>query len=181
MDWSDRLEMAIRSITDCDPIPDCDCDCDYGECDGLLTAGSTGTNANLLTSVHASYVQVCLKAKCYSTALPILESPLFEIKKETGIEPVDYLQYYYYGGMVYCGLKKFAKALEFFQMALTCPSKVLSAIQVEAYKKYVCCSLISTVRLTDWLHSTPLSRCVVLIACVGFLPPLRPVRCGMTG
>jgi len=69
--------------------------------------------------------------------------------------------------MVYCGLKKFPKALEFFQMALTCPSKVLSAIQVEAYKKYVCCSLIATgevAPLPAKLMSPVVARSVVRLA-----------------
>jgi len=126
-----------------------------------------GTNANLLTSVHANFVQCCLKAKCYSTALYTLDTPVFEIKKENGIEPVDYLQYFYYGGMIYCGLKKFTKALEFFQMALTCPSKVLSAIQVEAYKKYVCCCLITTGEVTPLpgkLTSQVVARNVIRLA-----------------
>jgi hypothetical protein len=42
------------------------------------------------------------------------------------------------------GLKKFAKAQEFFQMVLTCPSRVLSALQVEAFKRYVVAGLLSS-------------------------------------
>jgi len=88
-------------------------------------------------------------------------------KKENGIEPADYLQYFYYGGMIYCGLKKFAKAQEFFQLALTAPSKVLSLIQVEAYKKYLCCSLIETgeiAPLPGKLTSPVVARNVVRLA-----------------
>jgi hypothetical protein len=35
-----------------------------------------------------------------------------------GLEPAEYLQYFYYGGLLYCGLKKFSKAQEFFQLVI---------------------------------------------------------------
>jgi len=69
--------------------------------------------------------------------------------------------------MLYCGLKKFAKAMEFFQLCLTAPSKVLSAIQVEAYKKYVCVSLIESgevAPLSSKLTSAVVARNVVRLA-----------------
>jgi len=69
--------------------------------------------------------------------------------------------------MIYAGLKKFAKALEFFQLCLTAPSKALSAIQVEAYKKYVCISLIETgevAPLPSKLTSPVVARNVVRLA-----------------
>jgi len=39
-------------------------------------------------------------------------------------------------------LKKFEKALEFFQLALTLPSRVLSLVQVESYKRFILSGLI---------------------------------------
>jgi len=84
---------------------------------------------------------VCLLSKCYSTALPIINEEIFEVNAEA-TTPRDFLLYYYYGGMVYTGLKQFKKALGFFRMVITAPAVVLSSIMVEAYKKYVLLSLI---------------------------------------
>lgn len=60
---------------------------------------------------------------------------------------LDYLTYYYYAGMLYCGLKKFERAMECFQMVLSVPSSGVSAVQVEAYKKYILVSLMTNSKL----------------------------------
>jgi len=52
------------------------------------------------------------------------------------------LLYYYYGGLILTGLKDFKKAFNFFRMVVTAPAVVLSAIMVEAYKKYILLSLL---------------------------------------
>lgn len=96
-----------------------------------------------LTPIHTDFVQLCLLAKCYRTALPILDEELYEVSTETtGLLPKDLLCYYYYGGRVYVGMKQYKKALEFFKLVFTAPALVLSAIMVEAYKKFVLVSLI---------------------------------------
>lgn len=96
-----------------------------------------------LTPLHTDFVQLCLLAKCYRTALPVIDEDIFEVSTETtGLQPKDLLLYYYYGGRVYVGLKMYKKALEFFKLVFTAPAIVLSAIMVEAYKKFVLVSLI---------------------------------------
>jgi len=96
-----------------------------------------------LTPIHTDFVQLCLLAKCYRAALPILDEELYEVSTEsTGLLPKDLLCYYYYGGRVYVGMKLYKKALEFFKLVFTAPAVVLSAIMVEAYKKFVLVSLI---------------------------------------
>eukprot|EP01114_Cavostelium_apophysatum_P005231 TRINITY_DN1599_c0_g1_i3.p1 TRINITY_DN1599_c0_g1~~TRINITY_DN1599_c0_g1_i3.p1 ORF type:complete len:435 (-),score=127.73 TRINITY_DN1599_c0_g1_i3:118-1422(-) len=96
-----------------------------------------------LTPVHADFLQVCLLSKCYHAALPILEEEVFEVNPDlTAITPKDMLLYYYYGGMVLTGLKEYKRALGFFRQATSAPALVLSAIMVEAYKKYVLLSLL---------------------------------------
>jgi len=96
-----------------------------------------------LTPVHADFVQCCLLSKCYNAALPILQDEIFEVNPDnTGVTPKDYLLYYYYGGMIYVGLKEFSKGLGFFRMVITATAVVLSAVMVEAYKKYILISLI---------------------------------------
>jgi len=100
------------------------------------------TSSETLTPVHCDLFQVCLLSKCYSSALSFLD-PVFDVNPEvTGVTSKDMLLYFYYGGMILTGLKDFSKALIFFKMAITAPAIVLSAIMVEAYKKFVLVSLI---------------------------------------
>jgi COP9 signalosome complex subunit 3 len=73
-------------------------------------------NSETLTPVHADYLQVCLVAKFYSAALPVLEEEIFDVNPEVSSStPKDLLLYSYYGGMVYTGLKEYKKALTYFK------------------------------------------------------------------
>ncbi|KAG0245834.1 hypothetical protein BGX31_005936 [Mortierella sp. GBA43] len=65
-----------------------------------------------------------------------------ESNQHTHINYKDFLLYHYYGGMIYAYLKKFDRAVEFFGLAVSAPAEVASAIQIEAYKKYVLTSLL---------------------------------------
>jgi len=103
-----------------------------------------GTNVNLLTSVHADLMYVCCKAHHYRAAIPILDTPVFTIDpKATGIEPKEYLEYFYFGGTVAIGLKRWSQAVDMFTQGLTCPSQILSAVQIETFKKYVLVCLLA--------------------------------------
>eukprot|EP00455_Lapot_gusevi_P001531 TRINITY_DN10605_c0_g1_i2.p1 TRINITY_DN10605_c0_g1~~TRINITY_DN10605_c0_g1_i2.p1 ORF type:complete len:338 (+),score=126.42 TRINITY_DN10605_c0_g1_i2:46-1059(+) len=96
-----------------------------------------------LTQLHADFLLVCMKARQYQAAAQALAHPIFEIDPQgSGVKPIDNLLYHYYGGMVFAALKRFEEALEFFEMVLTAPSQLLSAIQIESYKKYILVSLI---------------------------------------
>lgn len=53
-----------------------------------------------------------------------------------------FLLYYYYGGMVYTALKKYERALYFFEVCITTPAMAMSHIMLEAYKKFLMVSLI---------------------------------------
>jgi len=137
---------------------------------------------NLLTPVHSDFLYVCLKAKMYSYALPVVEVPMYEIDpKTTGLEPLDFLTYFYYAGMIHIGLKQFPKALEAFQLGLTIPSMMLSAVHVECFKKYVLCSLIvhgELQRLPEKTTSHVVSRNVDRI-CPAYLELSRAYRRGV--
>lgn len=96
-----------------------------------------------LTSVHADLVQVCLLSKCYNAALPILEEEILDVNPDvTAVTARDFLLYFYYGGMIYTGLKQLGKALIFYRNAITAPAVAMSSIMVEAYKKYILLSLL---------------------------------------
>uniref|UniRef100_A0A7N6AJ81 COP9 signalosome complex subunit 3 n=1 Tax=Anabas testudineus TaxID=64144 RepID=A0A7N6AJ81_ANATE len=87
--------------------------------------------------------QLCLLAKCFKPALPFLELDMMDICKENGAyDAKHFLCYYYYGGMIYTGLKNFERALYFYEQAITTPAMAVSHIMLEAYKKYILVSLI---------------------------------------
>ena len=60
--------------------------------------------------------QVCVKAQCYTAALPTLDEDVLFLPSEGKFNALHLLQYYYYGGMAYCAVKNFARALEFFSV-----------------------------------------------------------------
>jgi len=96
-----------------------------------------------LTSIHADLAQVCLLAKNLKPALRFLDVDTTDIAKEgNGFDAKNFLSYYYYGGMIYAGLKKFDRAIYFFEIAITTPSMAVSHVMLEAYKKYILVSLI---------------------------------------
>ncbi|XP_001632254.2 COP9 signalosome complex subunit 3 [Nematostella vectensis] len=96
-----------------------------------------------LTSIHTDLAQLCLLAKCFSPALPYLDCDIYDIHKEgSKLDAKTLLCYYYYGGMIYTALKKFERALYFFEVAVTCPAMDVSHVMLESYKKFILVSLI---------------------------------------
>lgn len=60
--------------------------------------------------------QCCIAAKCYSLGARFLEDqPIFSVDPAaTGLTPVQFLRYFYYGGIVYTGVKQWKHALDSF-------------------------------------------------------------------
>jgi len=102
--------------------------------------------SEVLTPLDADFLQVCLLAKDYRAALPVLAEEVLSIAnpEEYNFKTKDFLRYFYYGGMIYVGVKQYGKALDFFRLGFTAPAVVLSAIMVECYKKFVLVSLLHT-------------------------------------
>ncbi|CAK4660081.1 hypothetical protein LEN26_020836 [Aphanomyces euteiches] len=116
----------------------------------------THANKYALTSLHGYFALACLHAKCYHAALAILDQPVFEVATPSAVRSIHVLEYFYYGGMIYTGLKQFRDAAAFFSMALTTPAHVLSAVVVESYKKYILVSLLADGEVSPLPKSTPL-------------------------
>ncbi|XP_020098309.1 COP9 signalosome complex subunit 3 isoform X2 [Ananas comosus] len=95
------------------------------------------TSSEQLTTIHSDFLLLCILAKSYKTGLSILEDDILEVD-----QPRDLFLYYYYGGIIYIGLKRFRTALECLHNVVTAPMTTLNAIAVEAYKKYILVSLI---------------------------------------
>jgi len=102
--------------------------------------------SEVLTPLDADFLQVCLLAKDYRAALPVLAEEVLSIANpdDYNFKTKDFLRYFYYGGMIYVGAKQYGKAIDFFRLGFTSPAVVLSAIMVESYKKYVLVSLLHT-------------------------------------
>jgi COP9 signalosome complex subunit 3 len=103
------------------------------------------TEDHQLTPVHADYLQVCLLSRCYSRAARHLAN--FQVLKisdprTTGFSQSDYLRFWYYGGLVFTGMKDFARAIEYYEACFSAPATALSAPALEAYKKHTLVSLI---------------------------------------
>lgn len=62
--------------------------------------------------------QCCIMAKCYSLGARFMdEQPIFGVEpKATALTPVHFLRYFYYGGLVYIGTKRWRDALDSFVM-----------------------------------------------------------------
>lgn len=97
-----------------------------------------------LTSVHADVCRLCLAAKVFAPALgSILAVDYVDIAPEAAEDPKHILLFFYYGGMIFTALKKFDKALYYFESCVTVPTFAVSHIMMEAYNKYLLVSLIA--------------------------------------
>jgi COP9 signalosome complex subunit 3 len=102
-----------------------------------------GNNTKQLTGLHAILLELCLSATCFKAAFPYLVDDIDEFSTELkAADAKSILLYYYYGGMIFTGLKKYTQALFFFEACTHVPGATLSHIMLEAYKKFVLVSLI---------------------------------------
>jgi len=96
-----------------------------------------------ITALHASFVQLCLLAHAHHYAKSLIDEEVWRVDAaETGIDVEDVLLYLYYAGMACCGTREFVQARRLFAKCLSVPARVVSAIQLEAYKKWTLVSLI---------------------------------------
>ncbi|KAI9003368.1 hypothetical protein DFJ74DRAFT_626169 [Hyaloraphidium curvatum] len=94
-----------------------------------------------LTALHPLLLRACLLARAYKPALAVIDVPITDVEPVCDTRIQDFLLYHYYAGMVLEGLGKHARALDALALAITAPAQVTSAIQIEAYKKFVLISL----------------------------------------
>jgi len=84
--------------------------------------------------------------------------------------------------VVYSALKEWSQAMEFFSMALTVPSSVLSCVQVESFKKYIITSLMVHGELTPLPASTsPIVQQHVDKLCIPYVDFAKSFKKGDVG
>ncbi|KAI8374995.1 hypothetical protein EDC96DRAFT_437302 [Choanephora cucurbitarum] len=106
-----------------------------------IERSSTGS---VLTALHPRFLQACISAKAYRFPLDLLNRDIDAIdttRHELGIQ--CFLEYYYYGAIVYIANKQYRRALEFLLIAISAPTvKAVSMIQLLAYRKFILVSFI---------------------------------------
>ncbi|KAG4305738.1 hypothetical protein PORY_000648 [Pneumocystis oryctolagi] len=95
-----------------------------------------------LTPIHVIFVKQCFVAKAYKEAQFLLDSDIEFFHKSNEITYIDYLLYHFYGALLYVKLKFFSRALYFLGRIISALTLNTSAIQINAYKKFVILSLI---------------------------------------
>ncbi|KAI8348303.1 hypothetical protein BD560DRAFT_239777 [Blakeslea trispora] len=99
----------------------------------------------VLTALHPRFLQACISAKAYRFPLDLLNRDIDLI--DTTRYELDiqcFLEYYYYGGIVYIANKQHERALEFLSIAIAAPTvRAVSTIQMMAYHKFILVSLIA--------------------------------------
>lgn len=93
-----------------------------------------------LTAVHCDLCELCLSAKCLKPALAILDVDISDMRPP--LDCREYLLYYYYGGMIYLALKRYDRAFLMLENAVSLPASMVSAIMLEAYKKWLLVGLL---------------------------------------
>ncbi|CAO3691217.1 unnamed protein product [Rhizopus stolonifer] len=98
----------------------------------------------VLTSLHCIFVKACILAKMYTYPPTLLDYNIEIIdttRNDLDIQSV--LEYFYYGSIIHAANKKWNRALDFLSIIISAPTqKMISAIQIAAYKKYILISLI---------------------------------------
>ncbi|KAF8885334.1 hypothetical protein BD779DRAFT_1533952 [Infundibulicybe gibba] len=101
-------------------------------------------DSSYLTTIHPIFILTCVSTRYFAHALPVLENPITNI--DTGLSDLHYndsLVYHYTGGVALAALQRWAQAEEYFEICITGPGTVPSAIQLEALKKLRLVQLIS--------------------------------------
>lgn len=100
-------------------------------------------NINQLILIYVDFCQFCLLVKCFKFVFLYFDVDMMDICKENGVYDVKYfLCYYYYGGMIYIGLKNFERVFYFYEQVIIIFVMVVSYIMLELYKKYILVFLI---------------------------------------
>lgn len=134
-------------------------------------------SSSTLTTLHLSFVFLCLRLRLYRDALAILDLNIYNVppppeRRPTGgfsilsdssasyltpgtgltsdITLRQYLEYFLNAAIVHIALRRWSKALRFLEIVLVTPSTgTASMIQAEAYKKYILIGLLVKGRVSQ--------------------------------
>lgn len=113
--------------------------------DFLLLTRLDCISRNHIVPQHWMLAQISILSKSYNYAVAAFDSAPFHIDADaTAVDARDVRLFFYYGGICYLGMKRWTDAVEWFKAVIAAPAIVPSAIQVEAYRKYVLASLLAS-------------------------------------
>jgi len=99
----------------------------------------------VLSTLHTALAQLCIASKIYHPVMPYLDTDVNSLTttEESVLDVKHVLLYYYYGGVIYSSIRNFERAFHFFEICINVPYQTTSAIQVEAYQKYLLTSILT--------------------------------------
>jgi len=99
----------------------------------------------VLSTLHSALAQLCIASKIYHPVMPYLDTDVNSLTatEESVLDVKHVLLYYYYGGVIYSSIRHFERAFHFFEICINVPYQTTSAIQVEAYQKYLLTSILT--------------------------------------
>lgn len=105
----------------------------------LLSGGDPST----LTAAHAGFLQAALASKHLGAARRVAATPVFHVQSsDVGTHHSDIMLHFFYSGSVLCAFQRWKDAAAAFRACIAVPAGSVSAIAVDAYKKYVCACLL---------------------------------------
>ena len=102
---------------------------------------SSPTHSHVLTAAHTELLQACISAGHYSYACQFTDAhPIYSVQPyqaKSFITAEQYLRYFYLLGMARLGLRRYHDAKVAFEMGITMPSHIISAVTVACKKKHL--------------------------------------------
>ena len=110
----------------------------------MQAALSSAPQVSCMTPMHALFLQTCISAKMYTLGADFLrKNEILGIDpNNTGLSALDYLTFFYYGGMCFVGVKDYITALDYLTQAIVLPAQAVSAVVVASLKMARLVSLI---------------------------------------
>jgi hypothetical protein len=99
-----------------------------------------------LTICHSYFALLCVAAKAYRHALPVVSKKVLSGFNNGHFEFENIMNYNYYRGLIFTALEDYDQAKHSFKLVIDTPFHALHIVQVNAFKKLV---------LLIWLTSTP--------------------------
>ncbi|KAN0065615.1 hypothetical protein ACQY0O_000741 [Thecaphora frezii] len=110
----------------------------------VLFVRFTEERRHALSALHPVVAYQYLKAAQYQPAVEtVLGRELVDVDSHALPNHTDVLEYYYYAGMILAKLKMHEEAIDAFETCVSVPTAVVSAIQMDAYKKLVLVQLLA--------------------------------------
>ncbi|EAR82154.2 COP9 signalosome complex subunit 3, putative (macronuclear) [Tetrahymena thermophila SB210] len=88
-----------------------------------------------LTRMHSMFVELCLRAKMYKSALRIIDKPLIHLEVRSKIDEGDFYNFKYFCGCIFLGLKRYREAQDCFELVVQLHQKDLYQVTIDTCKK----------------------------------------------